>query len=318
MGERDDERTERAATAPDEEIRLYVHDPSARVIKALLGNRFLCEEHILIIANRKNLPSEVLESIFRDKRWTDSYPVRLALARNPKTPLFTALSIARFLRLFDLAELARNHHLPVLFRRKLEAIVIDKIPTLASGIKKTLAKVSAGEILLALIQDGYPDIVRQCLENPHLVEAHLYKVISRKTTTAGTIRTIADHRNWTCRYHIKYALLRNEHTPLARSVLFLPDMKTADLKDLYRDPHLPPGIRPSLHRELMERGEDPRAVPLPDEEPIYEIGEGDLEELDRELREYQEDQKADNGRKGGAEQEGEFPGGDDPEASMTP
>jgi hypothetical protein len=286
MLDTEETRAAQAASASFEEIPLFVHDPSSKVILALLENRDLTEEHILIVANRKNLSPEVLNSINKDVRWSESYPVRLALAKNPKTPLFTALSIARFLRLFDLAELARNHLLPVIFRKKLEAMVIEKIPTLALGIKKTLAKVAAGEILISLIKDGYPDVIKLCLENPHLVEAHLYKVISHKMTTPGTIRTIAENRNWTFRYHIKFALLRNEHTPLARSALFIADLKTTDLKELYRDPHLPPGVRPSIHRELFERGEDPERLGSPDEDIIFVIDENEIEDIETEMRTY--------------------------------
>lgn len=286
MKESEMDRVEQAVSASEDTLLLHLHDPSEKVVKALLENRFLSEEHVLVIAGRKNLPSDVFEAIFRDKRWAESYRVRLALARNPRTPSSVSLSIARFLRIFDLAELARNHFLPALYRKKLEHIVIEKIPTLALGVKKTLAMISAGEILLALIQDGYPEVVKLCLENPHLVEAHLYKVISRKTTTPGTIRTIAEHRNWMYRYHIKFALVRNEHTPLARSVLFLPDMNTADLRQLYRDPHLPASIRPMLHRELMERGEDPSSIPSGDEELIFDIEDSEMEELDREVQMY--------------------------------
>lgn len=281
MTDSEDQRAAAAAEASEEQLTLLVHDPSARVIRALLENRNVTEEHILILAGRKSLPADILDRIFRDRRWTDSYPVRLALAKNPKTPLFTALSVARSLRLFDLAELARNHFLPVIFRRKLEAIIIEKIPTLALGIKKSLAKVAAGEVLLALIQDGYPDVVRLCLDNPHLVEANLYKVLSRRMTTPGTVRTIAEHRGWTSRYHIKFALLRNEHTPLARSVLFLSGLKTADLKGLYVDTQLPSGIRPHIHRELMERGQDPALLGQESDEIIYEVNEEDLEEMER-------------------------------------
>jgi len=121
---------------------LLVHDPSPKVILGMLGNRNLTEEHVLVIANRKNLPPEVLNAIFRDKRWSESYPVRLALAKNPKTPLFTALSIARFLRLFDLVDLSRNQLIPAVFRRKLESIVKEKIPSLAMGVKKSMARVA--------------------------------------------------------------------------------------------------------------------------------------------------------------------------------
>ena len=286
MLDTEESRAAQAVRASEAEIPLFVHDPSSRVLRALFENRNLTEEHILIIANRKNLSPEVLSTIVKDPRWSESYPVRLALAKNPKTPLFAALSIARFLHLFDLTDLARNHLLPVIYRKKLEAIVIEKIPTLALGVKKTLAKVAAGEILISLIKDGYPDVIKLCLENPHLVEAHLYKVISHKTTTSGTIRTIAESRNWTYRYHIKFALIRNEHTPLARSVLFLADIKIGDLRELYRDPHLPPSIRPFIHRELLERGVDPERLRGPEEETIFVIDEKEIEDIETEMRTY--------------------------------
>jgi hypothetical protein len=287
MIESEGRRVELAASAQEEELMLLVHDPSPKVILGMLDNRNLTEEHILIIANRKNLPPEVLSAIFGDKRWSESYPVRLALAKNPKTPLFTALSIARFLRLFDLVDLSRNQLIPAIFRRKLEAIVKEKIPSLAMGVKKTMARVAGGEILLALIKDGYPEVVKNCLENPYLVEAHLYKVISHHTTSPGTIRTIADDRNWSSRYHIKFALIRNEHTPLARSVLFLPDLKLLDLKELYRDPVLPTGVKPFIHRELVERGEDPERLGTSDEERVFTIEESDVADIEQEMRSYE-------------------------------
>lgn len=295
----EEKRKELAASVQEDDITLYVHDPSSRVILTLLENRNITEEHVLIIANRKNLPPEIFNAIFRDRRWSESYPIKLALAKNPKTPLFTSLSIARFLRLFDLAELSRSHFIPVISRKKMEAIVIEKIPALSLGVKKTLARIAGGEILLALIKDGYPEVVKYCLENPHLVEAHLYKAISRKTTTPAAIRTIADDRNWSCRYHIKFALIRNANTPLARSVLFLPDLKLFDLKELYRDPLLPHEIKPFIHRELVERGEDPERLSGHEEEPVYEIGEGDLEDIDLAMKEYEvEEARSDNDTSG--------------------
>lgn len=280
MADSEETRAQLARTVPEDQIVLYLHDASPAVIKALLENRHFREEHAEIVANRKNLPGDIFDTLYKDRRWADSYPVRLALARNPKTPLFTALSVARFLRIFDQVEIARNHFLSPLYRRKLESVIIEKIPTLTLGIKKTLAKTAGGEVLLKLLQDGYPEVVSVCLGNPHLTEAHLYKTLSRETTPAGSVRTIAEHGAWTTRYNIKFALLRNTHTPLARSVQFLPDMKTRDLRDLYRDRSLPPEIRPSIHRELWERGEE-AAEAVEESDTVYEIDEQEMQELER-------------------------------------
>ena len=282
MTETEEKRVEQAASAGGDQIILFVHDTSPKVIRALLANPNITEEHIQIIATRKNLPGNVLESIVKDKRRADSYPVRLALAKNPKTPLFTSLSMARYLRLFDQVELARNHLLPIIFRRKLEAIIIEKFPMMPLGVKKTLAKIAAGDVLQKLIQDGYPEVVSLCLSNPHLVEAHLYTVINRKMTTPGTIRTIAEHPNWSSRYNIKFALIRNEHTPLARSVAFLPDIKTRDLRELYHDPSVHVSIKPSIHRELWERGADPEARPDEDE-TVYEVDDEDMDQIGNDM-----------------------------------
>ncbi len=277
MSDTIDERIEQASSAKEEKVALFVHDPSPRVVKALLANRHIGEQEVLIIANRKNLPGDVLEAIAKDKRWVESYPIRLALAKNPKTPLFVALSISRYLRLFDLAEIGRSHFLPLTFRHKIENIIMEKIPTMPLGIKRTLAKISSGNILIAMMQDGDDGIVKACLNNPHLVEAHLFKVVTRHDSVPGTIRMISEHRKWSSRYAIRLALVKNSHAPLARSVRFLEDIKTLDLKDLYADASVPTGIKPYIHNELMGRGAE---VKKEEEERVYEIGDAGAEEQD--------------------------------------
>jgi hypothetical protein len=283
MLETEEKRIELAMVADGEKIAQYVHDPSSKVIRALLGNRHLSKEDVLIIANRKNISADILEKIAKDKRWAENYPVRLALARNPKSPLSISLSIARYLRLFDLEEIARCHFIPLAFRRKIETMIIERIPTLPLGNKKTLAKKAVGNVLLKLLQDSDNDVVQLCLNNPHLVEGHLYKVISRADTVAATIRMIAMHPNWSSRPLIRFSLARNGHTPLSLSVRFLKSMKIMDLRELYADPSLPVTIKPFVHRELWERGQQPGKA---GGEQVYEIDEEEMEALDAEVTRY--------------------------------
>lgn len=304
MGNAVEERVRRAATAAEDEIGEMLHDPSGSVVKALLSNRNLSEQDVLIIANRKNVPGDVLEVIAKDRRWADSYQLRLTLAKNPKTPLFVAISLARYLRLPDLAELTRSRSLPLAYRHKIEAILIEKVPAMALGVKRTLAKSVSGAVLVTMMKDEDGEVVRLCLNNPAMTEGHLFKIVTDPKATPATIRAIADHPNWSSRYTLRLALVRSPHTPLARAVLFFRDLKSRDLEDLYHDPSAPRTIAPYLHSELMERGinvEEGRSG----EDRIYDLAEGSGEkssgvpaELTEEAPELQDpgpatDEKAD-------------------------
>jgi len=83
---------------------------------------------------------------------------------------------------------------------------------------------------------------------------------------------IAGHPKWSLRYSVRFALIRNFNTPMARVTHFIGEMKTSDLKDLYADPKLPTSTKPFLFRELLLRGE-----PLEEEkEELYTLnGEED-------------------------------------------
>ena len=262
-----------------EDIGGYLHDPSPKVIRALLENRYLSEDDVEIIVKRKNLPPDILETIFRDKRWSESYPVRLALARNPRSPLSVSLSLARYLRLFDLEEITRSQSIPLVFRNKVEMIINERLPAMPLGNRKTLAKKAAGGVLLKLLMDHDAEVVSLCLNNPHMTEAHLFKVISRPDTRAGTILMIAKHPNWSSRPLIRYSLTRNEHTPLAHAARFITEMKLMDLRELHADPSLPGAVKPIIHREILRRGEEPGAKR---EEIVYEVDEEDLADIEAE------------------------------------
>jgi hypothetical protein len=124
-----------------------------------------------------------------------------------------------------------------------------------------------------------------------LIEANLFKIINREETGPATVRQIANHPNWSNRYLIRFSLVRNSRTPLARSVLFLTGLKTRDLKELYADPSLQADIKPCIHRELMERGEDMEQVlcgTLKEEELVYEFEEQEADELESEMDQFEQ------------------------------
>ena len=99
------------------------HDPSPRVIAALLDNPRLTEGVLTPVVSKTSTPPAVLELIAADRRWGVRYPLRLALVRNPSTPLETAWRILGMLRKADLKPVAADPRLPEAVRRRARVLL---------------------------------------------------------------------------------------------------------------------------------------------------------------------------------------------------
>jgi hypothetical protein len=88
------------------------HDPSPRVIAALLDNPRLTEGVLVPVLQSATTPPAVLDLVAGDRRWGVRYPLRMALARNPRTPLETTLRILPTLRKPDLHAVAADPRVP--------------------------------------------------------------------------------------------------------------------------------------------------------------------------------------------------------------
>ncbi len=246
---------ERASAADEEELKVLAYHPSPKVIATLINNKNLTEDLALIIASRKNISPEILETLSRNARWKDSYKVKLALCKNPKTPQKLSLALIKFLKIFDLADMTRNLAIPVTLRQRIEANISERLPAIPLGIKITLAKRASSNVLMQMIAEGHKEVVATCLDSPHMTEGNIYKIISMGKISPQVIRQIAIHKKWSCRYMIRWALITNQNAPLSCVVNFLKDMKTVDLKELYAAPEVPSGTKPYIFRELLEREE---------------------------------------------------------------
>jgi len=94
------------------------HDPTPRVIAALLDNPRLTEGTLAPLVHGETTPAPVLELIAGDRRWGSRYPLRLALARNPATPLGAALRLLPALHKPDLRGVAGDPRLAEPLRRR--------------------------------------------------------------------------------------------------------------------------------------------------------------------------------------------------------
>ncbi len=87
-------------------IERLLFDPDARVVRVLLGNPRLTEPEVLKLAASRRAHAEALKAIARDDRWIVRYPVKVALANNPATPMRIVLGLLPYLMCQNLRELS--------------------------------------------------------------------------------------------------------------------------------------------------------------------------------------------------------------------
>ncbi len=244
-----------ALSAEGEELWRLVREHRAEIILNATLNRHLTEDMAVFITRKKNTPSEALEFLAGDVRFKDSYKLKVALCKNPRTPQRVTFSQLKFLRIFDLSDLTREQTLPLNVRQKIEQSITERIPSMPLGVMTALARRASSSIVTVLMGKGNENVVAACLDSPALTEGLLYAIISKKTSRPHVIRMIAEHPKWSLRYSVRFGLIRNFNTPMTCVVNFISGMKTPDLKDLYADPKLPAAARPFIFSELTLRKE---------------------------------------------------------------
>lgn len=250
-----EDRIQKAQSAGTEELWAIVRDPNSDVITSATLNRNLTEEMAVFIAKRNVTSQETLGFLANDVRFKGSYKLKLAICKNPKCPPRVSLALIKFLRIFDLSDISRSKHLPVILRQKIELLIMERIPTLPAGIKIALSKRANSTIILALMDRGDRKVIKTCLDSPVLTEEHIYKIVNRSATKPFIIAMISEHPKWSLRYLVRFGLIRNFNTPMRFVTAFIGNMKTKDLKDLFADPKLPTSTKPFIFSELQDRKE---------------------------------------------------------------
>jgi len=195
----------------------------------------------------------LLGRVARRNEWIRSYPVKLRLARHPHTPRLVALACVRQLFLFDLARVSLLPTALAEVRRVAEDLLLNQLSQLPLGQKITLAKQGPPRVAAALPAEGLPATLPLVLENAHLNETQITRVLTRPGLSARVVGAISRHPKWSISPFVRIALIRHPLTPLARVMTFLPDIPLADLRDLLQLSTVRPDLRRYLAYEVARR-----------------------------------------------------------------
>ena len=103
----------------DREARsILIRDSNRVVAQAVINNPRITDQEVEAIAAMRTVSDEVLRLIGMNRAWARQYPIIHNLARNPRTPLPTAMSILLRLQTKDLKNLSQNRNVPEGVRRQ--------------------------------------------------------------------------------------------------------------------------------------------------------------------------------------------------------
>ena len=103
----------------DREARgILIRDSNKVVCSAVVKNPRITEQEVENISAMRTVAAEVLRLISMNRSWARSYPIIHNLARNPRTPIPTAMGILLRIRTKDLKQLSQNKNVSETVRRQ--------------------------------------------------------------------------------------------------------------------------------------------------------------------------------------------------------
>lgn len=245
---------QRVLVADKDELFQVMRESGGEVLLAALRNRSLDENHLLALLKRRGLPEEIFTTLHGGRRFSESNPLKFALASHPETPSHIASSLLPQLNIFDLIKLCSLPGITPDQRMCAERIIIQRLPTQPLGNKLTMARRGSAAIAETLLREGLPPVVDACLDNPHLKEGAVHQFIVSAASNAETISMVARSGRWKGKPNIRLAILKSPRTPAIWFTLFLPGLPAGTLRELLLVPRLTGAQKELVRQALRSRG----------------------------------------------------------------
>ncbi len=90
---------------------VLVRDTNKIVACAVVNSGRITDAEVLTIATNRSIHEEVIRALTSNREFMRKYPVKVALAGNPKTPIPTAIGLLNSLHVKDLQKLSKNRNI---------------------------------------------------------------------------------------------------------------------------------------------------------------------------------------------------------------
>lgn len=242
-----------ALTATGDELFQVLLHPDTQVVQTALKNPHLHEDHLLALLKRRDLGEELLKFIYQLEMTKGSHRLKIAVVKNPDTPGQVVLALLPHLHLFELVDLCMIPGVTPDQKFAAERAILQRLPTTELGNKMTLARRATATVVGEILKEGDARLLEICLNSPRLREVSILQFINGPRSSAETISIVARHPKWKLRPNLRLAILKNRRTPPIWFTLFLPQLRSPDVRNLLASRRLNPTQKKLVQDELKKR-----------------------------------------------------------------
>jgi hypothetical protein len=247
------ESLRKVLTADRDQLFYWLRDPNPVILRALLRNPRLNEDHLLALLQRSDLQEDLLKAIHRRAGTAASHRLKSALLKNPGLSPWMTQTLLPQIPLFELVNLCLLPGGSQDLKLAAERAIIMRLESVPLGTRITLARRSTAAIVGELLKEGEPRLMEPCLGNPRLQEVAILQFLCSHRAGPETISCIARHPRWKDRHKLRLAILKNPRTPDVWYTLFLPLLHQNDLQSLLAGERLTQRQKSLANRELARR-----------------------------------------------------------------
>ncbi len=230
-----------------------IRSPDTEILRSIAGNAKLSEDLALALLQRRDLHPSVLEDLAKNGALMKHRKVMVALVSHPRAPRHVSLPIARHLYTFELMQIALAPALAADLKMAVEEVLVSRLESISEGERLNLARRASNRVAAALLTDPVARVIQAALANPYMTEVAIVRKLMRDDPTPALVEAVCRHAKWSLRRDIRIALLRNEHTPLARILEYAESLSTVVLRDVLHHAPLAANVKMYLLMELERR-----------------------------------------------------------------
>jgi hypothetical protein len=213
----------------------------------------LNEDLARALFQRRDLTAEILTAIAQNHAALKIRAVLVGLVSHPKTPRHISIPLTRHLFTFELMQVALQPAVPADLKMKIEEALINRMSTISSGERITLAKRGSTRIAAGLLTDTDPRILEAALNNPYMTEAFVAKALSSPDSTAMLFDFTWRHPKWSLRTDIRIAMLRAGKTPPHIAMEIVKSMPPVQAKNALSSSRMSAALKARVLEEISER-----------------------------------------------------------------